>query len=215
MARERWMTATAQTLPAVGVPDFDDGGPTATATPPVSNALLAVVLFMGAETMLFIGLIGAFVLYKTASVAWPPPGQPRLPIAVTFANTAVLLASGVMMQRANSSLREGFLGRMRIELAAAWVMGVVFLAVQGFEWTQLIRHGLTLASSNYAATFYTLIGLHALHVCGAVAWLAFVLVGALRGRYSQERYTAVQACGAYWYFVCALWVGLFGAVYLS
>ena len=160
-------------------------------------------------------LIAAFVLYKTASLAWPPPSQPMLPIGVTFANTAVLLASAVTMQRAYTCLREGDVRRLQSGLALTAVLGTTFLVVQGYEWFRLIRQGLTLASSIYGATFYTLIGLHAAHVFGAVVWLLVVLVGAWRGRYSQQRYAGVQVCGVYWYFVCALWVVLFGVVYLA
>jgi cytochrome c oxidase subunit 3 len=100
-------------------------------------------------------------------------------------------------------------------LTATAALGSIFVIVQGYEWMGLIGHGLTLASSNYGATFYTLIGLHALHVVGAVAWLLAVLAGAWRGRYSARRHVAVQVCGTYWYFVSGLWLVLFGVVYLA
>jgi len=215
MDRAQALRVTHEPRPTADARRFGDGGPPSADEPPINNALLAIVLFMAAEVMLFMALFGAFVLYRTASVAWPPPGQPTLPIGVTFANTAVLLASAVMMSRAYNDLRAGNLRGLRIGLAAATAMGTIFLAVQGYEWTKLIRHGLTLASSTYGTTFYTLIGLHAAHVAGAVLWLLLVLVGALRGRYSAQRYVGVQVCSLYWYFVCGLWVVLFGAVYLT
>ena len=191
-----------------------DGGPVNT-PPALHNGLLAIILLIGAEVMLFMGLFGAFVLYKTASVAWPPPGQPMLPVGVTFCNTAVLLASAMTLQRGYAKLREGDIAGLRSGLVATAVMGVVFLLVQGFEWTRLVHYGLTLASSTYGATFYTLIGLHAAHVLAAVIWLAFVLAAAMRGRYTAQSYAGVQVFSVYWYFVCALWVVLFVAVYLA
>jgi len=194
---------------------FDGGGPTAVAAPPVSNALLAIVLFMGAEVMLFTGMMGAFVLFRTSSVVWPPPGQPMLPLAVTLANTGVLLASALTMRSAYSAVRAGNLAGLRRGLAVTAALGAVFLLVQGSEWASLIGHGLTLSSSTYGATFYTLIGLHAAHVVGAVAWLLVVLLGAWRGRYGKDDAVGVQICGVYWAFVCALWLVLFGLVYLA
>ena len=99
-------------------------------------------------------------------------------------------------------------------LVATAVLGVGFLGVQGSEWVRLIRQGLTLSSGTYGATFYTLIGLHAAHVVGAVVWLLAVLALAQHNRFSAERHTGVTICATYWYFVCALWVLLFAAVYL-
>ena len=215
MERARLVHVAAEPAHAVRVHRHGDGGPRAAQGPAVNNGLLALVLFMGSEVMLFMALFSAFVLYKTSSVAWPPPGQPMLPIGVSFANTAVLLASAVTMNRAYGDLRGGNVGGLRAGLAATLALGAVFLAVQGYEWVKLIRHGLTLASSTYGTTFYSLIGLHAVHVVGAVLWVGAVLFGAWRGRYSQEKYVGVQLCSVYWYFVCGLWVVLFGAVYLS
>jgi len=208
----RVATAPAEAIPS---PRFGDGPPPTTAPQPVNNALLAVVLFMGSEVMLFMSLFGTLVLYRTASVAWPPPAEPMLPIGVTFANTAVLLASGVAMNRAYNDLRDGELVGFRRSLALTAVLGSAFLLVQGYEWVNLIRHGLSLSASIYGSTFYTLIGLHGVHVAGAVVWVVGVLIAAARGRYSAQKYVGVQVCSIYWYFVCGLWVVLFGAVYLA
>lgn len=213
MASVRLVKSRHDPLPSERLSRHGDGGPV-DAGPAIRNGVLAIILLIGAEIMLFTALFGAFVLYKTASVAWPPPGQPLLPVGVTFCNTAVLLASAFSLQRAHAKLREGDLAALRSGLLATAVMGVLFLAVQGFEWTRLVHYGLTLASSTYGATFYTLIGTHAAHVVGAVLWLGFVLAGAIRGTYSAENDTGVQIFSIYWYFVCALWVVLFVAVYL-
>ena len=67
----------------------------------------------------------------------------------------------------------------------------------------------------YGATFYVLIGCHALHVLAAVVWLAIVLFRARRGKYSQERYTGIETCSMYWYYVGAVWLVLFPLVYLN
>ena len=99
-------------------------------------------------------------------------------------------------------------------LSVAAVLGVLFLAIQGVEWVRLIRHGLTLSSSTYGTTFYTLIGTHALHVAGALAWLvATVALARTRGA-ERNRGSLVRGCALYWHFVVALWLVLFVAVYL-
>jgi cytochrome c oxidase subunit 3 len=190
--------------------DGRDGRP----EPPINNARLGVMLFIGAEGMFFAGLLSAFLVFRTGSAVWPPPFQPRLPIVVTAMNTIILLWSSYTMHRALRAIRRGNAQGLMDWLGLTAVLGMIFLSVQGYEWARLLRFGLTLSSSVYGAIFYTLIGCHAGHVFGAVIWLLIILVMAKKRRFAPEQFVGVQVCGIYWYFVVALWLILFGVVYL-
>lgn len=192
------------------------GGPPAPAVrePLISNAQLGVVIFIAFETMIFLGLVTAYWVLRSATFAWPPPNMPHLPLAVTSVNTVMLSFSAFTMSRAVKAARAGSQAGLRSALVATAVLGAGFLAIQGSEWARLIHQGLTLSSGSYGGTFYALIGLHALHVVGAVIWLLAVLAIAYRGKFTAQRRAAVTLCATYWYYVCALWVVLFGIVYV-
>ena len=143
-----------------------------------------------------------------------PADLPRLPLGLTTLNTVVLLASAVPVARALGAIRRGESGSVARQVELTVVLGAVFLAVQGAEWTRLVRHGLTLGSGTYGASFYVLIGCHALHVLAAVTWLSIVALLARRGVYTRARHAALEMCAIYWYFVCGLWAVLFPLVYL-
>ncbi len=179
------------------------------------NVVLATLFFIGAETMLFAGLVFGFWILKVAAAVWPPPLQPRLPVVVTGLNTLVLLGSSVAVIAAVRSLGGGG-GRRHVvrRLALAAGLGALFLVVQGYEWVRLVRFGLTVSSGVYGATFYTLIGAHGLHVLVALAWLGTTVVLASRGRLLDGRRAVVRACAMYWHFVVALWPILYVSVYL-
>ena len=181
---------------------------------PLDNLRLAILFFIGAESMFFAALISALFVLRASLPVWPPPLQPRLPIEITTANTVVLLGSSVAMALAARALAGSRRRDLVRWLTVAALLGVLFLAVQGFEWVRLIRHGLTLSSSTYGTTFYTLIGTHALHVLGALAWLVATTVLAATTRPPGDRRSLVRGCALYWHFVVALWVILFVAVYL-
>lgn len=180
----------------------------------LGNGRIAVVMLIVTLIMLFSGLIGAFLVLRTSAM-WSAVGQPRLPIAVTAANTVGLLLSAMTMAMALRAHRRGEEPGMLRLLGVTAVLGTTFVAVQGVEWLRLLRHGLTLSSSNFGATFYLIIGLHAAHVVAAVLWLLAVMVLANRGRYRDPRHEGVEMCAIYWYFVCAIWPVLFVLVYLS
>ena len=119
--------------------------------PPVSNARLGVLVLLGAETMLFSGLIGTFLVFRVGNVTWPPPSHIgiELPRVVTGINTALLLLSGYTMFQAHRAIRNDLMKQLRNWLLITGVLGLLFLGVQGSEWVQLIRNGLTLQSGVY------------------------------------------------------------------
>jgi heme/copper-type cytochrome/quinol oxidase subunit 3 len=200
--------------PPRGDGDDDDRREPAPNRPRLDNARLAMLFFLVAETMFFAGLISAFFVLRLGAPVWPPPLQPRLPVLITGLNTLVLLASSLAMIAALRAVRRGD-GRALVErLAATAALGALFLAVQGYEWARLIHYGLTVTSGAYGATFYTLIGIHAAHVLGALSWLTVALVLAARRRFADGRITMLRACATYWHFVVGLWPILYVAVYL-
>jgi cytochrome c oxidase subunit 3 len=197
------------------IPGYGGGAPRGGRGGAVSNAHIGVLVLLAAETMLFTGVLGAYVLFRTVATSWPPAGLPRLPLLVTTLNTLVLLASGYTMHRARVAARAGDHPILRPHLIATAALGLLFLGIQGAEWVRLVHHGLTLASGTYGASFYTLIGLHGVHVLAAVAWLLVVTarVGTKAG--VPVRSVPVDVCGIYWNYVVALWLVLFGLVYVA
>ena len=163
-------------------------------------------MLMVAETMLFTTLLGGYVVLRGAGGAWPPAGMPRLPLAVTWVNTFVLLASCWTMSRAWRAFALHEARQLRYSLAETALLGSTFLAIQGTEWVRLVKFGLTLSTSIYGATFYLLIGLHGLHVLAAVVWLLWLTL--------FRRESSADLCAMYWFYVCGLWAVLFPAVYL-
>ena len=77
-----------------------------------------------------------------------------------------------MLVRALRAVRADDQGALVRRLGWTWALGVLFLFIQGVEWTRLVHYGLGVSSGIYGATFYTLIGVHGAHVLGAVACLA-------------------------------------------
>jgi len=199
--------------PPTGGGDGPGGDPSPRRTG-FDNAVLATMFLIGAEVMLFAGLIFSFWILRLAAPVWPPPLQPRLPVGVTGANTVVLLASSVAMAAGLRAMSAGRRASGVSRLGAAGALGILFVGIQGYEWVRLIGFGLTASSGAYGTTFYTLIGAHGLHVLGAIVWLTVMLLLVRRGRFADGRTAALRACAMYWHFVVALWPVLYVSVYL-
>jgi heme/copper-type cytochrome/quinol oxidase subunit 3 len=179
----------------------------------LDSARIGMLLFLAAEAMFFAGLISAFLVFRLGSPSWRLPWEPRLPIAVTLLNTALLFLSGYTMYLALHALRQGRPEPLRRHLFVTALLGATFLTIQGSEWVRLIGYGLTLAGSLYGSTFYLLIGTHGLHVFAGAAWLLIALAWVRKS--DSVSPIGVELCGMYWFFVVGLWAVLFPLVYLS
>ncbi len=192
-----------------------DGDEETGGTSPIASNVLAVAIFIASEVMLFGGLLSAFMILRAENSQWPPLGQPRLPLLVTTLNSLILFASAWTVIRAVRAARNGERDALTNQLSLTLLLGAIFLFVQGSEWIRLIHFGLTVSSSVYGGLFYTLVGIHAVHVMGAVVALCVVLRLARQGRYLPDDYSGVVACSLYWCFVVLLWGVIYVTVYLS
>ena len=177
----------------------------------IPNAVLAMLIFVMCEAMMFAGLISAFTIVRTSALgAWPPPGQPRLPLEETAINTAALLLSGVLLYLAHRAFRREPRSASH-PLLISIGLGAFFVVFQGFEWVALIREGLTLTSSNHGSFFYLIVGMHALHAVVALGVLIYVWDRLQRARPTSNLFYGAQV---FWYFVVGLWPILYLRVYL-
>jgi len=178
--------------------------------PIVASGVMGMLMFVMTEAMLFAGLISAFSIARSSAILWPPPGQPRLPLEETAFNTAVLLASGLLLFVARRSFT---LQRKRAKraLLASIVLGAFFVVFQGVEWARLVAEGLTLTSSSLGSFFYLIVGLHALHAVAGLGVLAYTGLRMQRGWLASSQLAAAEV---FWYFVVGLWPVLYLVVYL-
>ena len=171
-------------------------------------AMLILVIF---EAMIFAGMVSAFMLTRAAAGgAWPPAGQPRLPLEQTAVNTAALLVSGALVFLAARAWekREARVGAL---LLAAVALGAFFVLFQGIEWVALMRQGLTPTSSQHGNFFCLIVGMQGVHAVGA---LIFMGVAWRRLKQRSLSSSAFSAARILWYFVVGAWPVLYLCLYL-
>jgi len=148
-----------------------------------------------------------------------------LNIPLTALNTFLLILSSVAVVLALDAVQKRNQKGLVRWLAITFVLGVVFLGIQAYEYTILIREGLWFASiphwleeagrtDLFGTTFYAMTGFHGAHVLVGVIMLGIVLVKAIKGYYTAEDHMGVELFGLYWHFVDLVWIILFTVVYL-
>ena len=179
----------------------------------VDNRKLGVWALLGSEAVFFSALIVTYIVMRGKSVSGPLPHE-ALDVPLTAVNTFVLICSSLTMVTALAAIQRGDTRGLRGWLIATALLGLGFLSGQATEFSMLFRHGLSLSSNLFGATFFTLTGFHGAHVFAGVIWISFVLTRAFRGGVTQENHMAVELVGLYWHFVDLVWIIIFTIVYL-
>src|SRR5947209_10327520 len=179
------------------------------------NGKLGIWLFLASEVMLFGALFSSYILLRTGSIDWPR-GYTFLNIPLATANTFVLIASSVTVVLAWANLRLGNLKMGRIFIGATLLCALTFLVVKGFEYGHEFELHRFPKTSNFFAVYFTMTGLHGLHVLGGVVvFLYFLFPGAKMWKTDPARYTnRIEVAGLYWHFVDLVWIFLFPTLYL-
>lgn len=174
----------------------------------LTNVTMGMWLFIASEVMLFGALFSAYTLLSVSATDWPS-GRQTLNILIGAINTVVLLQLTASAWRARSAKP----ARARQWLLAATIFGVAFLGLKSWEYSLEFAAGLRPSTNNFLAMYFTLTGLHALHVIGGIAANLWVMTGAAR---VGEAMTAgrCRALSLYWVLVDIVWLIIFGLMYL-
>ena len=180
------------------------------------NAKLGIWLFLASEVMLFGGLFSAYVMLRLSDPNWASYGQDALNVPLATLNTAVLITSSVTMVMSWVSLKLKDLSKYKFYMGATLLCSVAFLVIKYIEYTSKFDHGLYPSTNNFLAVYFTLTGLHGLHVIGGMIVNGYFFGPGLKmWKTEPERFTnRIEVAGLYWHFVDLVWIFLFPALYL-
>jgi heme/copper-type cytochrome/quinol oxidase subunit 3 len=185
---------------------------------PESWGKLGMWIFLAGDAVGFGVLLGSYGAVRASSADWPEPAK-ILGINIPGFMTFLLICSSVTMVKALEAIKYG-----RIDAAKRfllWTMGggLLFLGMQGYEWTHLIEQGMRIfgnpwGAALFGASFFMITGFHGLHVTGGVIYLAVVRAAVSRIQDPSYNYTITEIAGLYWHFVDLVWIMVFTLIYL-
>jgi cytochrome c oxidase subunit 3 len=161
-------------------------------------------------------------LWEGYESTWPTNGpgdvggdfEAMAPTGLPLVNTALLLTSSVTLTIAHHALIAGKRAQLTAFLAATFVLGFIFVYLQGVEYIEAYQHlNLKLTSGIYGSTFFMLTGFHGMHVTIGAIMLTVIWFRVLKGHFSAEHHFGFEAVAWYWHFVDVVWVCLYVFVY--
>lgn len=166
---------------------------------------LGLWLFIISDAFVFGGLlVSRFYLFAGE--------RPELNQWLGFVVTFILLTSSFFMYRADIEISNGNMKGFTRNILVTIILGILFLfGVVGLEWPTA---PFSVGENSMSSVFFTMTGMHALHVLSGVIFLTIVYRNGKSGLYSRERHFPVEAAAIYWHFVDVVWVFFYPALYL-
>jgi cytochrome c oxidase subunit III len=179
----------------------------------LANGKLGIWLFLASEVMLFGALFSTYILLRVGAVEWP---HGELSVKLGAINTVILICSSVTMVVAWAKLKLNDFAKGRLYVLITVVLAAVFLVNKYFEYAEHLSKGEGPWHSTFFAIYFTLTGLHGLHIVGGIVVMLYLAgPGAGLWKRNPEQFAnRVEYTGLYWHFVDLVWIFLFPVLYL-
>jgi cytochrome c oxidase subunit 3 len=163
------------------------------------NGSWGMWLLIATEATLLSALVASYWYLRFRTTSWPPPGIPDPKVALPLALTGGLLLTSIPMELAARSAGAGRLGRARLLLIVALLMGAAYLGVQINE-VRLDLNDFRPETGAYASAYYAVTVAHHAHVLIGLLLVLGLLIRLVAGL-TTYRAVGVRAVAWYWHFV--------------
>lgn len=178
---------------------------------------IGFILFTGSEVMFFFGFFWAYFASSLSpsiflGAVWPPVNiNPLNPFGVPLLNTVILLLSGVSITWAHFSILSKKYDEGIVAFCITLFLAVVFTSLQFSEY---LIAPFNISDSVYGSAFYSLTGLHGLHVIIGTIFISVSFARFLLGHFTASHHIGFELASWYWHFVDVVWPFLFVFVYI-
>ncbi len=178
------------------------------------NHKFGMWLFLSSEVMFFTGLLGTYLVLRLSDPAGFSEQAHHLDWRPAAANTIILIFSSLTMALCIHWAQVGDAARTKLYLAITILCAFGFLVIKYFEYSAKFEHHLFPWTHIFFACYFTLTGIHGLHVVGGIIPLGIVLIRILMDSNVKRRAGLLEILGLYWHFVDLVWIFLFPLFYL-
>ena len=179
------------------------------------NKLVGLWIFLASDTVLFASVFATYIALKDsgpAGMEFSAKELYELPLA--FVMTMLLLTSSLTSVYAMYHMRNFNYSGVRTWMGITVLLGLGFLALEIYEFQHYVHIGFGYTQSAFSSAFFTLVGMHGLHVIIGLVWITGLIIrNSSRGLnlYNAPKFFAASL---YWHFIDVVWVFIFTVVYL-
>jgi nitric oxide reductase NorE protein len=173
-----------------------------------------VWVFIGADSVIFAILFLTFMQDRLKNPALFEASRHTLNLNLGGIDTLILLTSSWSVALAIQALKRDLSERVPRYLLGGVLTGLMFVASKSIEYFQKFAHGLTPGTNPFYMWYFTLTGIHLLHVLLGTSLLSYLWIRSRRGAFSSVHRAVPESVASFWHLVDLLWIVLFPLLYL-
>tara|TARA_Y100001970_G_scaffold288911_1_gene417669 strand:- start:8883 stop:9485 length:603 start_codon:yes stop_codon:yes gene_type:complete len=177
------------------------------------NTVFGFWLYLMTDCILFACVFATYAVLVNHT-AGGPSGKDIFELPYVLGETALLLVSSCTYGFAMIAAHRGFKGQTLAWLAATFVLGAGFIGMELNEFHHLIAEGFGPDKSAFLSSFFTLVGMHGLHVTAGLVWMIVMMLQVSRRGLTDRNNTRMMCLSLFWHFLDIVWICVFTIVYL-
>ncbi|MCV7301227.1 cytochrome c oxidase subunit 3 [Mycobacterium barrassiae] len=173
-----------------------------------------VWVFIGADAVIFAILFLSFMQDRLKYPEVFEASRQTLNMHLGGIDTLILLTSSWSVALAVQAMKRNEIGREPLLLLGGAVTGLMFMVSKAIEYFDKFAHGINPGTNPFFMWYFTLTGIHLIHVVVGTSMLTYLWIRSRRGTYDSLHRAVPESVASYWHLVDLLWVVLFPLLYL-
>src|SRR5580704_4651705 len=170
-------------------------------------------IFILSDMVMFSALFAAFAVLR-GNTAGGPTGYELFDLRSVFIETMCLLVSSYTCGLGALSAERRQPARFLIFAVATFVLGAAFLFIEATEFARMVEIGAGPSRSGFLSAFFTLVGMHGLHVTSGLIALVYLVAQVIAKGLHAAVLRRMLCWSLFWHALAIVWVGVFTLVYL-
>jgi cytochrome o ubiquinol oxidase subunit III len=170
-------------------------------------------IFILSDMVMFSALFAAFAVLR-GNTAGGPTGSELFDLRSVFIETMCLLVSSYTCGLGALSAERRQPARFLIFAVATFVLGAAFLFIEVTEFARMIGIGAGPSRSGFLSAFFTLVGMHGVHVASGLIALVYLSAQVIAIGLPTAVLRRLLCWSLFWHALDIVWVGVFTLVYL-
>ena len=173
-----------------------------------------VWVFIGADSVIFAILFLSFMQERLKNPDVFETSRQTLNMHLGGIDTLILLTSSWSVALAVQAMKRDLVDREPLLLLGGAVTGLMFMVSKAIEYFQKFAHGITPGTNPFFMWYFTLTGIHLIHVVVGTSMLTYLWIRSRRGTYDHLHKAVPESVASYWHLVDLLWIMIFPLLYL-
>lgn len=170
-------------------------------------------VYLMTDLLMFAVLFAVYAVLN-GGTAGGPTGRELFSLPLALIGTLLLLTSSFTCGIGMIAARAGNIKQVMIWFLITFVLGLSFLGLELWEFTELIHEGHTIGTNAFLSSFFTLVGTHGLHILSGLLWMGVTLVFVMKRGLSTHMVRKLAMLSLFWHFLDIVWIFIFTMVYL-